>query len=88
VFEEAIAEAALLLGDGCKIVETVRGGGAAIDAAFWAGRLPPEARAGHTARTERAIRAPVIKTCCASTVGATLDEAYTGGPILREACLS
>ena len=42
VFEEAIAEAALLLGDGCKIVETVRGSGATVDAAFWAGRLSPE----------------------------------------------
>ncbi|KAK9837070.1 hypothetical protein WJX81_000274 [Elliptochloris bilobata] len=42
VFEEAIAEAALLLGDGCKIVETVRGSGATVDAAFWAGRLSRE----------------------------------------------
>ena len=44
VFEEAIAEAALLLGGGCKIVETVRGSGAAVDAAFWAGQLSREVR--------------------------------------------
>lgn len=42
MFEEAIAEAALLLGGGCKIVDTVRGSGAAVDAAFWAGRLSRE----------------------------------------------
>lgn len=42
VFEEAIAEAALLLCGDCKIVETVRGSGAAVDAAFWAGRLSRE----------------------------------------------
>ena len=42
VFEEAIAEAALLLGSGCKIVETMRGSGAAVDAAFWTGRLSHE----------------------------------------------
>ena len=42
MFEEAIAEAALLLGGGCKIVDTVRGSGAAVDAAFWAGRLSHE----------------------------------------------
>jgi hypothetical protein len=66
VFEEAIAEAALLLGDGCKIVETVRGGGAVVDAAFWAGRLPPEARAGRAARAERVMKMCITKTCCAS----------------------